>query len=300
MVSFLDRERSSTPGSQSSVGTPVGGSSSAAIPAKSPAGTGPPKRGRPKGSKTGMGRGAVAVTAQTKRPSPPRPPPPPVRIEPDYLIGVWDEWVFMGDADTAARCRRRRNGIFDGYRWIIIWLLYCTGCDVFTRRSLPRIHTKWVKHPTAFERSHFDVRTFRSLHARRTTLSLTLLQMAHPLTNLGDRSTDYLTTHYSNHPPPDDLKSSYDDLIDQYAEPYSRTSRHQTFKVQTPPIDDSESRGPSYSLDSKPPPPSGMSHDEAKDPPGAPQSYPPRTRHEKLDDHRKWWQHVSARPFSSQ
>jgi len=85
-ASFLDKERSSTPGSQSSVGTPIGPSASPAISAKSPAGTGPPKRGRPKGSKTGMGRGTAA---QVKRPSPPRPPPPPVRIEPDYLIGVW-------------------------------------------------------------------------------------------------------------------------------------------------------------------------------------------------------------------
>ncbi|KAN0100890.1 hypothetical protein V8E55_000874 [Tylopilus felleus] len=90
-ASFLDRERSSTPGSQSSAGTPIGASTSPAISAKSPAGTGPPKRGRPKGSKTGMGRGAAALAAQVKRPSPPRPPPPPVRIEPDYLIDVEGE-----------------------------------------------------------------------------------------------------------------------------------------------------------------------------------------------------------------
>ncbi|KAG9314633.1 hypothetical protein JVU11DRAFT_5438 [Chiua virens] len=87
-ASFLDRERSSTPGSQSSVSTPIGTSASSAISAKSPAGTGPPKRGRPKGSKTGTGRGAAALAVQVKRPSPPRPPPPPVRIEPDYLIDV--------------------------------------------------------------------------------------------------------------------------------------------------------------------------------------------------------------------
>ncbi|KAF8139963.1 hypothetical protein EV363DRAFT_318605 [Boletus edulis] len=87
-ASFLDRERSSTPGSQSSVGTPIGASTSPAISAKSPAGTGPPKRGRPKGSKTGVGRGGAALI---KRPSPPRPPPPPVRIEPDYLIDVEGE-----------------------------------------------------------------------------------------------------------------------------------------------------------------------------------------------------------------
>lgn len=93
-ASFLDKERSSTPGSQSSIGTPIGAS---AIAAKSPVGTGPPKRGRPKGSKTGMGRG---VAAQMKRPSPPRPPPPPVPIEPDYMIGEWNECPFYGSADV--------------------------------------------------------------------------------------------------------------------------------------------------------------------------------------------------------
>ncbi|KAF9229635.1 hypothetical protein BS17DRAFT_825710 [Gyrodon lividus] len=90
-ASFLDRERSSTPGSQSSAGTPIATSTSSAISAQSPTGTGPPKRGRPKGSKTGMGRGAAALAAQVKRPSPPRPPPPPVRVEPDYLIDVEGE-----------------------------------------------------------------------------------------------------------------------------------------------------------------------------------------------------------------
>lgn len=91
-ASFLERDRSSTPGSQSSVGTPIA-STSSAISARSVAGTGPPKRGRPKGSKTGAGRGALAT--QQKRPSPPRPllppPPPPapaVRIEQDYLVDV--------------------------------------------------------------------------------------------------------------------------------------------------------------------------------------------------------------------
>ncbi|KAG1784260.1 hypothetical protein EV702DRAFT_43772 [Suillus placidus] len=105
-ASFLERDRSSTPGSQSSVGTPIA-STSSAISARSVAGTGPPKRGRPKGSKTGTGRGALA--AQQKRPSPPRPllppppPPPPapaVRIEQDYLVDVeGDETGSSTDTD---------------------------------------------------------------------------------------------------------------------------------------------------------------------------------------------------------
>lgn len=117
--------------------------------------------------------------------------------------------------------------------------------------------------------------------------------MAHPLTNLGDRSTDYLTSNYPTPPPPADDFKSYDDLIDQYAEPYSRISRHQTFKVQTPPMDDPESRGPSYSLDRKSSYPSGKPYDEEEDPPG-PQSYPPKAKREKVVDQRKWWQQVSA------
>ncbi|OAX39418.1 hypothetical protein K503DRAFT_739453 [Rhizopogon vinicolor AM-OR11-026] len=102
-TSFLERDRSSTPGSQSSAGTPIA-STSSAISVKSAVGTGPPKRGRPKGSKTGMGRGALV--AQQKRPSPPRLPPPPpppapaVRIEPDYLVDVeGDETGSSTDTD---------------------------------------------------------------------------------------------------------------------------------------------------------------------------------------------------------
>ncbi|KAG6371664.1 hypothetical protein JVT61DRAFT_9378 [Boletus reticuloceps] len=115
--------------------------------------------------------------------------------------------------------------------------------------------------------------------------------MAHPLTIIGDRSTDYLAHNYPNPPLAEDFKS-YDDLIDQYAEPYSRISRHQTFKVQPPPVDGSESRGPSYSLDHKSPYLSGKPYGEAEDPPGPSQSYPPKTKREQLVDHRKWWQRL--------
>ncbi|KAI6153317.1 hypothetical protein BKA82DRAFT_4088310 [Pisolithus tinctorius] len=96
-ASFLDRDRSATPASQSSSSTPIATSVSSVISGQSPAGTGPPKRGRPKGSKTGMGRGAAALAAQVKRPSPPRPPPPP---QPDYLIDVeGDETGSSTDTD---------------------------------------------------------------------------------------------------------------------------------------------------------------------------------------------------------
>lgn len=147
--------------------------------------------------------------------------------------------------------------------------------------------------------SAVDIEQFHSLLARRTTRLFFLyfphilsISMAHPLTNLGDHSTDYLTTNQPNPPPADDFKS-YDDLIDQYAEPYSRISRHQTFKVQTSPIDHSESRGPSYSLDFKSPYLGGKAHDEAEEDPPEP-SYPPKIKREKLVDQRKWWQQVTA------
>ncbi|KAH7911240.1 hypothetical protein BJ138DRAFT_1151186 [Hygrophoropsis aurantiaca] len=101
-ASFLERDRSTTPSSHaSSAGTPMASRSTPSISAQSPAGTGPPKRGRPKGSKTGMGRG-TALATQIKRPSPPRPPPPPVRIEPDYLIDVeGDETGSSTDTDSS-------------------------------------------------------------------------------------------------------------------------------------------------------------------------------------------------------
>ncbi|KIO02407.1 hypothetical protein M404DRAFT_668148 [Pisolithus tinctorius Marx 270] len=74
-ASFLDRDRSATPASQSSSSTPIATSVSSVISGQSPAGTGPPKRGRPKG----------------------RPPPPP---QPDYLIDVeGDETGSSTDTD---------------------------------------------------------------------------------------------------------------------------------------------------------------------------------------------------------
>ncbi|EGO20972.1 hypothetical protein SERLADRAFT_475482 [Serpula lacrymans var. lacrymans S7.9] len=86
-----DRERSSSPSHSSSAGTPIASISTptSSFSAHSPAGTGPPRRGRPpKNKANGVGVGRGAPIAPPKRPSPPRPPPPTVRIEPDYLIDV--------------------------------------------------------------------------------------------------------------------------------------------------------------------------------------------------------------------
>ncbi|KAH7905872.1 hypothetical protein BJ138DRAFT_1163904 [Hygrophoropsis aurantiaca] len=98
--------------------------------------------------------------------------------------------------------------------------------------------------------------------------------MAHQFTNYGDRSTDYLSTQHGQSSGAEDYKASYDDLIDQYAEPYARNSRHQTFAVQTNPIGDADSRDPSYSFDQKRPFPNDKDAEEG----GrntTPPSYPP-------------------------
>ncbi|KAH7921945.1 hypothetical protein BV22DRAFT_1197785 [Leucogyrophana mollusca] len=98
--------------------------------------------------------------------------------------------------------------------------------------------------------------------------------MAHQFTNYGDHSTDYLSTQRAQSSNAEDYKASYDDLIDQYAEPYSRISRHQTFTVQTHPMGDSDSREPSYSFDQKQPYSSGKDV-ELDEQDIAPPSYPP-------------------------
>lgn len=118
--------------------------------------------------------------------------------------------------------------------------------------------------------------------------------MTRPFTTYGDYSTDYLS---AQPPHSDDLKSSYNDysdIIDQYADPYSRISRHQTFAVSTNPMDDSDSRGPSYSLDQK-----GefavdkpIDEDAVIDPSN--HGYPPIRKQEKVVDNRSFWAKVST------
>ncbi|KAI5991518.1 hypothetical protein EDD15DRAFT_2168928 [Pisolithus albus] len=117
--------------------------------------------------------------------------------------------------------------------------------------------------------------------------------MAHRPTNHGDRSTDYLSTFHANSSNPDEFKSSYDDLIDQYAEPYSRMSGYQTFKVQTNPASDIDSRGPSHSLDQKTPYNMNKEDYVGDDPPySSPQAYPPPQKQEKIVDSRSFFSKV--------
>jgi len=52
-----------------------------------------------------------------------------------------------------------------------------------------------------------------------------------------------------------EFKASYDDLIDEYASPYSPNTRHQTYAVDAPPLNSPQHRrGPSFPLSSQKPP----------------------------------------------
>ncbi|KAL4069398.1 hypothetical protein J3A83DRAFT_4251064 [Scleroderma citrinum] len=114
--------------------------------------------------------------------------------------------------------------------------------------------------------------------------------MAHQLTSHGGHSTNYLSTHYPNSSNVDEFKSSYDDLIDQYAEPYSRISSHQTVRVHTDPVYDPDSRGTSYSLDKQP-----QYHTDkdvtinATSSELPTQDYPPKQKQEKIVDNRSFF-----------
>ncbi|KAG1825634.1 uncharacterized protein BJ212DRAFT_1259709 [Suillus subaureus] len=119
--------------------------------------------------------------------------------------------------------------------------------------------------------------------------------MTRPFTTYGDHSTDYLSAQHPDPSPSDDFKSYNDDLsdlIDQYAEPYSRTSRHQTFAVSTDLLDDSDSRDRSFSTDQK----GSYTVDKVaeEDPELDPSNhdYPPTLKQEKPIDTRSCWAKV--------
>jgi hypothetical protein len=122
--------------------------------------------------------------------------------------------------------------------------------------------------------------------------------MSRPFTTYGDHSTDYLSAQHPVSSPSDDFKSSYNDdlsdLIDQYAEPYSRTSRHQTFAVSTNLLDDPDSRDRSFSTEQK----GSYSVDKVAEEDAMPDpsnhDYPPTLKQEKQIDTRSCWATVSA------
>lgn len=114
--------------------------------------------------------------------------------------------------------------------------------------------------------------------------------MSRPFTTYGDHSTDYLSAQHPNPSPSDDFKSSYNDdlsdLIDQYAQPYSRTSRHQTFAVSTDPLNDSDSRDRSFSTEK------GLysvDKDKVAEEDTSNHDYPPALKQEKPIDTRSCW-----------
>lgn len=84
----------------------------------------------------------------------------------------------------------------------------------------------------------------------------------------------------------EDFKASYDDLIDDYSEPYAANARHQTFTVGTP--NQTHHRGPSIPLSSKSVFTSKQSDDTHETSYGYPPAVPP-----KEIDTRSFWQKVS-------
>ncbi|KAG1722875.1 uncharacterized protein EDB91DRAFT_1340342 [Suillus paluster] len=76
--------------------------------------------------------------------------------------------------------------------------------------------------------------------------------MTCPFTTHEDHSTDCLSAQHPHLSPSDDFKyNDYSDLTDQYTEPYSITSRHQTIALLTHPLGNSDSQGYSFSVDQK-------------------------------------------------
>jgi hypothetical protein len=87
-----------------------------------------------------------------------------------------------------------------------------------------------------------------------------------------------------------EYKASYDDLIDEYATPYTANSRHQTFTLESP-ASDGHRRGPSVPLGSK-----IISSKQSDDTSSEPSShaYPP-LHPMKEGDSRSLWQKVRSR-----
>lgn len=86
-------------------------------------------------------------------------------------------------------------------------------------------------------------------------------------------------------PSQDELKSPYDDLIDEYSSPYSANSHHQTYALQTPEQQQQHRRGSSYPLSHKPTL-SKQSNDSSHDLTAV--AYPPKPP-EKQTDTRGFW-----------
>jgi hypothetical protein len=72
------------------------------------------------------------------------------------------------------------------------------------------------------------------------SLSLSLPEMSNFQSSYPVNSNPYYPQHI--HQPTEDHKSHHDDLIDEYASPYAKTSHHQTFAVEATPTSPSEHR----------------------------------------------------------
>ncbi|KAL0579804.1 hypothetical protein V5O48_002215 [Marasmius crinis-equi] len=82
----------------------------------------------------------------------------------------------------------------------------------------------------------------------------------------------------------EDPKPAFDDLIDEYTQPYAANARHQTYTVQT------DTRAPSQTMPSKPPPLfTKHSNDSSRDLNSV--GYPPATLSKDIDNS-PWWKKI--------
>ncbi|KZP32210.1 hypothetical protein FIBSPDRAFT_916440 [Athelia psychrophila] len=100
-------------------------------------------------------------------------------------------------------------------------------------------------------------------------------------------SSGYPPPPHSQYPHSDEYKASYDDLVDQYAEPYSKTSQHQTF---SPALSTAVHQPPYMSKQSYSSEMTGKDSEEHYMPSSTPRILP--MKEEKVADTRTVWQKV--------
>lgn len=105
-------------------------------------------------------------------------------------------------------------------------------------------------------------------------------------------SSGYPPPPHSQYPHSDEYKASYDDLVDQYAEPYSKTSQHQTF---SPALSTAVHQPPYMSKQSYSSEMTGKDSEEHYMPSSTPRILP--MKEEKVADTRTVWQKVSTHPL---
>lgn len=105
-------------------------------------------------------------------------------------------------------------------------------------------------------------------------------------------SSGYPPPPHSQYPNSDEYKASYDDLVDQYAQPYAKTSQHQTF---SPALGSAARQPPFMGKQSYSSEMSAKDSEEGYMPSSSPRIIP--MKEEKVADTRTIWQKVSIHPL---